>query len=95
MYYDANNAYPDNTSGAVSDYPANFKAQLAPYLSKLPLDPKNDGWRYYGAHRMTWASDLNCNGRYVLWAYPENPILPGEQHCGWTSGHLFLVLGQY
>ncbi|MBU2264316.1 type II secretion system GspH family protein [Patescibacteria group bacterium] len=92
LYYDANSSYPDNAT-SYPDWPAGFKTELLPFLNKPPVDPKDDGWRYYGAYRMTWAPDSNCNDRYVLWAYLEN--YGGEYSCGFGNPHFFVVLDKY
>ena len=96
LYYDTNSSYPSNAT-SFPDWPAGFKAELSPFLSKLPVDPKDDGWRYYAAYRMTWSPDANCNGHYVLWTYLENSgdSDVGKYTCGFGSIHFFIVLDSY
>jgi len=96
LYYDSNNGtFPNNDTTIAGDWSAAYKAQLAPYISQPPLDPlANDGGRYYGSYRMTWSSDPNCNGQYVLWAYIEGAN-PNGIYCGWSSNHYFRLLGRY
>ncbi len=94
LYYDSTGAFPINATTGSGDWPATYKTQASPYISKLPLDPLvNNGGRYYGSYRMTWSSDPNCNGKYVLWAYLEKPN--SKQTCGWGSNHYFRVLGNF
>ena len=96
LYYDTNNAYPGNST-SYPDWPAGFKTELSSFLSKPPVDPKDDGWRFYAAYRMTWAPDANCNGHYVLWAYLENSGDPdvGKYACGFGGTPYFIVLDSY
>ena len=96
LYYDSNNGtFPNNDNTRAGDWSAAYKTQLAPYISQPPLDPlANDVGRYYGSHRMTWSSDPNCNGQYVLWAYIEGAN-PNGIYCGWGSNHYFRLLGRY
>ncbi len=94
LYYDTMGNFPDNASGGgVSGWPATYMAQLAPYMPNLPMDPNNEGWRYYGSYRMTWSSNPNCNGKYVLWAYLEGG--GSTNTCGWDGAHYFVILGSY
>lgn len=95
FYYDSVGAFPNNDTTGAGDWSAAYKAQLAPYISQPPLDPlANNGARYYGSYRMTWAPDANCNGQYVLWAYIEGTNT-GANTCGFGGSHYFRVLGQY
>ncbi len=96
LYYDSNNGtFPNNDTTGAGDWSAAYKTQLAPYISRPPLDPlANNGGRYYGSYRMTWAPDANCNGQYVLWAYIEGTNT-GANTCGFGGPHYFRVLGQY
>jgi prepilin-type N-terminal cleavage/methylation domain-containing protein len=97
LYYDSKESFPDNATTASGDWDSNFKAQLGPYL-KPPIDPlRNDGGYYYGAYRMTWAPDANCNGRYVFWTYLESSGSPnyGKYTCGFGGSHYFVVLDKY
>ena len=95
LYYDATGGFPNNDSTGAGDWSAAYKAQLAPYISKPPLDPlANDGGRYYASSEMTWSTDPNCNGQYVLWAYIEGAN-PNGIYCGWGSNHYFRLLGPY
>ncbi len=95
LYFISNNgAYPDNATTQGGDWDAAYKAQLAPHIPTPPLDPSaNNASRYYGSYRMTWASDPNCNGQYVLWAYLE--VLNSTSTCGWGPNHYFRLLGKY
>lgn len=104
MYYDDHKAYPLGTSSTgTGDWDEPFKTDLGGYMSPLPLDPlKNSslpggGGRYYGAGRMTWASDAACNGRYVLWCYLEDSNGPnwGKRSCGFGNNHYFILLGKF
>ena len=96
LYYDSNNwTFPNDDTTRAGDWSAAYKTQLAPYISNPPLDPlANNGGRYYGSHRMTWAPDANCNGQYVLWTYIERDNT-GANTCGFGGPHYFRVLGQY
>ena len=95
FYYDSTGAFPNNDTTYAGDWSDAYKAQLAPYISKPPLDPlANNAGRYYGSYRMTWAPDPNCNGQYVLWAYIEGDN-SGANTCGFGGSHYFRVLGQY
>jgi len=89
-----NGGYPDDASSYPSDWPANYKSQLALYMPNLPIDPTPSGGRYYGSMRMTWAPDAKCNGHYVLWTYLEAPSASDED-CGFGSPHFFIVLDEY
>ena len=100
LYYDdhaatwPNNDLSDSTGGDWSDA---FKAQLAPYLSVVPRDPAQiTGTRRYGAYRLDWSTNPNCNGQYVLWAIFEGTNDPdyGKYDCGFT-GYYFRLLGRY
>jgi prepilin-type N-terminal cleavage/methylation domain-containing protein len=94
FYYDKYNAYPNNDTTAGGDWSAAYKAQVTEFIPRAPLDPLvNNSSRYYGSYRMTWASDANCNGKYVLWAYLENG--GSKTTCGWPDNHFFIVLGPY
>lgn len=98
LYYDSTGTFPDSETTHLGDWPAGYKTQLAPYISKPPLDPlENSVNRMYGSFRMTWAPDSNCNGKYVLWMYFEGSNDPdyGKYTCGFGSTHYFRVLGQY
>ncbi len=98
FYYDATNGFPDSVTTTAGDWPAGYKAQLAPYLPVPPLDPLvNNGGRYYGSYRMTWAPDAKCNGQYVLWFYYEGASDPdyGKYTCGFGGPHFFRVLGPF
>lgn len=97
LYLVTNGSFPNNdTSGSTAgDWSAAYKAQLAPYISKPPLDPvANDASRYYGSYRMTWAPDATCNGQYVLWAYIEGPNTNADT-CGFGGPHYFRRLGNF
>ena len=101
MYYTEHNSYPDNATTGSGDWPAAFKAQLAPYMDTIPIDPQKNqfGVRYYGAYRMTWAQatvgDPSCDGSYVVWMYLENTSSQGQYNCGWADNHFFKKLGNY
>lgn len=47
LYYDSVGAFPNNdatNNGSTGDWTPAYKAQLAPYISKPPIDPlQNDG----------------------------------------------------
>lgn len=95
LYYDTNGTYPIDATTQLGDWPPAFKAQLAPYLPNPPIDPiENDSVRYYGAYRMTWATDPNCNLHYVLWGYIQTTN-PSPVTCGFVSNEFFRVLGTY
>jgi type II secretion system protein G len=95
LYYSTNGTYPDNAAGGgIPSWPSGYQAELTPYIPSLPLDPNNEGWRYYGSYRMTWAPDPNCNGQYVLWAYLEGGNAAANT-CGFGSPHYFILLGSY
>ena len=96
LYYDTNGTFPNNdTSNNTGDWSAAYKAQLAPYISSVPIDPLlNDAGRYYGSYRMTWAPDASCNGQYVIWAYIEGDNA-GANTCGFGGPHYFRVLGKF
>ena len=97
LYYDSTGSYPNNdiSNSTSGDWSSTFKNQLAPYLSAVPRDPlQPSDWRYYGAYRMTWAPDPNCNGQYVLWAYIEGTNIDTNT-CGFGGPHYFRVLGNY
>ncbi len=97
LYYSSTESFPDNATTYGGSWPANFKVQLSPYLGNPPVDPLENINRYYGAYRMTWAPDANCNGRYVFWAYLESSGSPnyGKYTCGFGSNHYFVVLDRY
>ncbi len=100
LYYNANNTYPNNdvSNSTSGDWSAAFKAQMSSYVATLPKDPLQPGdWRYYGAYRMTWAPDTNCNGKFVFWTYLESGSDPdyGKSTCGFGGVHYFVVLDTY
>ncbi|OGE78207.1 MAG: hypothetical protein A2751_03560 [Candidatus Doudnabacteria bacterium RIFCSPHIGHO2_01_FULL_46_14] len=105
LYYDANGTFPpsvldtiDNTTTKTGDWPPAFKTELAPFLSKLPLDPlSNSAFPFYGAERMNRAPDANCNGQFVIWMYFEGTTDPdyGKYICGWAPLHYIKLLGKY
>lgn len=92
-YYASTGEWPNNDY-AVVNWSDAYKAQLAPYLSTLPLDPLPSRGLGYGSYKMTWSSDPNCNGQYVLWMYMEGDN-PGAIYCGWGTNHYFRLLGPY
>jgi prepilin-type N-terminal cleavage/methylation domain-containing protein len=95
LFNDATGTYPDNALTDGGNWPASYRAQLAPYLPNPPVDPlSNTGGRYYGSYRMTWAPDATCNGQYVLWAYIEGSNT-GANTCGFGGPHYFRLLGSY
>jgi prepilin-type N-terminal cleavage/methylation domain-containing protein len=95
LYYDTNTAFPNDDTNGLGDWDPAYKAQLAPFIAKPPIDPLPG--RYYGSYRMTWAPDTNCNGRYVLWAYLESTSDPdyGKYTCGFGTNHYFVVIDKY
>mgnify|MGYP001560786657 CR=1 FL=1 len=83
LYYSDNFTYPASAStcNAAKDWPAAFKTALAPYLSPLPVDPKNNLTictnpynHYYGfSNPMTWVWNSTCSSANV----PPTIILYG------------------
>lgn len=97
LYYDSNGAYPIVDDTSPGDWSPAFKAQMAPYLKPLPLDPSgNNISRFYGASLMLWApaGPESCNGKYVIWMYFESPNDPdyGKQTCNFGSNHYFKIV---
>ena len=100
LYYDSMGSWPNNdlSDSTNGDWSDAFKAQLAPYLSVVPRDPAQvTGVRRYGAYRLTWATEPNCNGQYVLWAILESSSDPdyGKYACGFGGGYYFRLLGTF
>lgn len=92
LYYDSTGTFPDDATTKEGDWPAAYKTQLAPYISKPPVDPLvNDNSRYYGSYRMVWAPDPNCNGKYVLWMYLERASDPDYEKytCGFYGVYAY------
>lgn len=82
LYYAANKSLPPGTAGICStyqggtDWPADFKAAMVPYLSTVNVDPKNDQTLsrvYCFAGSMWCASGTSCSGyqRPNVWTYLE------------------------
>ncbi len=98
LYYEFNNAWPDDATTASGDWNANFKTQLSPFLNSLSKEPlQNNVNRYYGAGRMGSAPDPKCNGQYVIWFYFESLSDPdvGKYTCGFNNYHYFMLLGPW
>lgn len=79
IYYAANKSLPlagtvcSNSSGG-TDWPANFKTAIAPYINKINVDPRNSATRVYCYTSSMWcASGTSCSGykRPNLWTYLE------------------------
>ncbi len=101
LYYSNNGVYPSgqflsikNTSDPNSVWQccggSAFIAALAPYLPKLPIDPKNNDVTCYanGAHFYTYQS-FNAGKNYGIYASLENPKAgaadPANYPCCATS----------
>ena len=104
LYYDSNNAqWPANASSieTADGWTPAFKSQLTPYINPPPKDPVNsDYWHSYQAYRMNWGTTpehIQCNGKYLMWTFLENPSDPdqGKYTCGWGVPHYFVILGDY
>jgi prepilin-type N-terminal cleavage/methylation domain-containing protein len=83
LYYNDHESYPVNANTASNDdWPSNFKQQIAPYLSKPPVDPLYNRadpppWRYYG---FQVGMLERCYDKVVVWGYLESG--PSVEDCG-------------
>lgn len=77
MYYDTNGIYPAASCGWALSHPSyiacwnTLAANLAPYLSKLPLDPQNGYPPTYSYNAYHYLARNSGQGYYILMD-PEN-----------------------
>lgn len=108
FYYDTNGSYPSVSSEWAlnrSDYITQWnelKVKLAPYISTLPVDPRNtypptdsgnntyhyNNIRWYDGAYHTWIGGANQG--YALLAYPETSGLGVGAGC-WTGWYTMCV----
>ncbi len=76
LYYDQNKTYPvsswlNSSDAAWLNNTNTLATALAPYLSKLPVDPKNDvGYAYNGVYTYSYfAANYGTSGQWYMIVY--------------------------